>query len=64
MSLAIPTVAIVVILIALSVPHLSIQHLEGHHGSFGQTWTAFVGVSSVNRFRASTIAGELMSVGA
>jgi amino acid transporter len=43
-SLAVPTVAVVVILIALSVPHLSIEHLEGHQGSFGHTWTAFVGV--------------------
>jgi amino acid transporter len=43
-GLAIPTVAVVVILIALSVPHLSIHHLEGHHGGFVQTWTAFVGV--------------------
>jgi amino acid transporter/nucleotide-binding universal stress UspA family protein len=43
-GLAIPTVAVVVILVALGMPHFSVRNLEPHVGSFGQTWTAFVGV--------------------
>jgi len=43
-TLALPTVAVVVTIILLSVPHLSLTHLEPMHDSFGKNWTAFVGV--------------------
>jgi amino acid transporter len=43
-SLAIPTVIVVVIIILLSVPHLSFAHLQRPHENFGHNWTAFVGV--------------------
>jgi hypothetical protein len=44
MALAIPTVMVVVVLIALSVPHLTLAHLGRSHQSFGETWVAFVDV--------------------
>jgi len=43
-ALAVPTVIVVVVLIALSAPHLTLVHLEKSHKSFGETWVAFVGV--------------------
>jgi amino acid transporter/nucleotide-binding universal stress UspA family protein len=43
-SLAIPMVIAVVVIVALSAPHLTISHLEAPHQTFGQNWTGFVGV--------------------
>ena len=43
-SLAIPTVIVVVIIILLSAPHLTFAHLQRPHQNFGHNWTAFVGV--------------------
>src|SRR5476651_2236111 len=43
-ALAVPTVIVVVILIAMSAPHLTLQHLERSHESFGQLWVQFVSV--------------------
>ncbi len=43
-SLAIPTVIVVVIIILLSAPHLSFKYLQPPHQNFGHNWTAFVGV--------------------
>lgn len=42
--LAIPTVIVVVVLIVLSLPHLTTEHLQPPLGSFGKNWMAFVGV--------------------
>jgi amino acid transporter/nucleotide-binding universal stress UspA family protein len=42
--LAAPTVIVVVLLIAFSVPHLTFQHLEAPHTNFKDAWVAFVGV--------------------
>jgi len=43
-ALAIPTVVVVVLLVAFSAPHLSLAHLEPPHSSLKHNWTAFVGV--------------------
>ncbi len=43
-ALALPTVIVVVVLVGLSVPHLTTQHLERPHESFSQLWVQFVGV--------------------
>jgi amino acid transporter/nucleotide-binding universal stress UspA family protein len=44
-SLAIPMVIVVVAIIALSVPHLTLAHLESaHHTSFRKDWVAFADV--------------------
>jgi amino acid transporter/nucleotide-binding universal stress UspA family protein len=42
--LAIPAIIIVLLIIALSAPHLNVQYLEPPHENFGHTWIAFVGV--------------------
>ncbi len=42
--LALPTVIVVIALIALSAPHLTLAHLEPPHESFRQLWVQFVGV--------------------
>ena len=43
-GLALPTVAVVVMIICLSLPHLSLANLEPTHDSLMHNWTAFVGV--------------------
>lgn len=43
-TLALPTVAVVVTIILLSLPHLTTQNLEPSHVSFSKNWVAFVGV--------------------
>lgn len=43
-ALAVPTAVVVVILIALSIPHLTLQNLEPLHESWGHTWVSFVAV--------------------
>lgn len=43
-ALALPTVLVVLLLIALSVPHLTLRYLEPPHESFKQLWVQFVGV--------------------
>ncbi len=43
-SLALPMVAVVILLIVLSAPHLTFQHLEPMKQGFRHTWVAFVGV--------------------
>ncbi len=43
-ALALPTVLVVVVIIALSLPHLTLAHLEPTHESFGHNWIAFVAV--------------------
>lgn len=43
-GLALPTVAVVVLTILFSLPHLTWSHLETSHKPFTQTWTSFVGV--------------------
>ncbi len=43
-TLAVPMVAVVVAIIALSAPHLSFAYLEPSHASFSKNWVAFVGV--------------------
>ena len=42
--LAIPAVIMVAVIVLLSVPHLSILHLEPRHENLENTWIAFVGV--------------------
>ena len=42
--LSVPTVIIVIVLIAISAPHLSTKFLERPHESVGQVWVQFVGV--------------------
>jgi amino acid transporter len=42
--LSVPTVVIVVILIAVSAPHLTTHFLERPHESFSHVWVQFVGV--------------------
>ncbi len=44
LALGIPTVVIVVALIALSMPHLTFAHLEPLHESYRALWIQFVGV--------------------
>ncbi|HEY5753244.1 MAG TPA: universal stress protein [Chthoniobacterales bacterium] len=43
-GLAIPTVAVVVILILLAAPHLTTTHFEPSHESLSHNWVAFVSV--------------------
>jgi amino acid transporter/nucleotide-binding universal stress UspA family protein len=43
-SLAIPMVLAVIAVVALSVPHLTLTHLEPPHTSFGKNWVAFADV--------------------
>src|SRR6476620_3798146 len=43
-ALALPTAVIVVVLVALSVPHLTTHFLEPPHRSLGAGWVQFVGV--------------------
>src|SRR5438094_283011 len=43
-ALALPTVVVVVLLIALSAPHLTTRFLEPRHQSFTIVWVQFVGV--------------------
>src|SRR6266446_4484157 len=43
-SLAIPTVLVVVVIIAMSLPYLTVEHLEPSRQSFAKNWTSFVGV--------------------
>ncbi|TAL06561.1 MAG: amino acid permease, partial [Verrucomicrobia bacterium] len=43
-TLALPTVIVVVAIIALSAPHLTLVHLEPTHAKFSKNWVAFVGV--------------------
>src|SRR5881296_240271 len=43
-ALALPTAVIVVVLIALSVPHLTTHFLQPPHKSLGAVWVQFVGV--------------------
>jgi len=41
--LAIPTVLVVAALIVISIPHLTLEHLEAPHSSISSAWVAFVG---------------------
>ena len=43
-ALALPTALVVVVLVALSVPHLTTHFLERPHRSLGAVWVQFVGV--------------------
>src|SRR6266446_5304690 len=43
-ALALPTAVIVIVLVALSVPHLTTHFLEPPHKSLGAVWVQFVGV--------------------
>jgi len=43
-ALALPTAVIVIVLIALSAPHLTLVSLEPRHTTLGYTWLLFVGV--------------------
>jgi amino acid transporter/nucleotide-binding universal stress UspA family protein len=43
-ALALPTAVVVVVLVALSVPHLTTHFLEPRHKSLGAVWVQFVGV--------------------
>src|ERR1043166_992747 len=43
-ALAVPTVIVVILLIAVSAPHLTRQFLEPRHESLGALWVQFVGV--------------------
>src|SRR5437016_123398 len=43
-ALALPTAVVVVILIGISVPHLTTRFLEPRHESLGVLWVQFVGV--------------------
>ena len=43
-ALALPTVVIVILLIALSAPHFTTHSLEPRHQSLGTVWVQFVGV--------------------
>src|SRR5262249_5580241 len=42
--LSVPTAIIVVLLIALSIPHLTTRYLEPRHHDLGAVWVQFVGV--------------------
>jgi nucleotide-binding universal stress UspA family protein len=44
MSLAVPTVMVVIIINALAAPHLTTAHLTPPHASLHTTWVQFVGV--------------------
>ena len=41
-ALSVPTVIVVVALVALSIPHLTLAHLEPLHFHFGTVWVQFV----------------------
>ena len=43
-ALSVPTMVVVVLLIAVSAPHLTTQHFEPLHDSYGHVWVQFVGV--------------------
>src|ERR1051326_1438494 len=43
--LALPTVVVVVVIILMSLPHLTLAYLQPSHISFGNNWTKFVGRS-------------------
>src|SRR5438132_9566776 len=43
-TLAVPTVIVVVVLIAITAPHLTTQYLERPHENPAQLWVQFVGV--------------------
>src|SRR5213596_1725550 len=43
-ALALPTAVIVIVLIAISAPHLTTHFLEPRHESLGAVWVQFVGV--------------------
>jgi amino acid transporter/nucleotide-binding universal stress UspA family protein len=43
-ALALPTAAIVIVLIAISAPHFTTHFLEPRHESLGMVWVQFVGV--------------------
>jgi nucleotide-binding universal stress UspA family protein len=43
-ALAVPTVIVVIALIAISVPHLTTRFLQPRHESLGTLWVQFVGV--------------------
>jgi amino acid transporter len=43
-ALALPTVIVIVGIIALSIPHLTFQNLRPLEGSWGHIWISFVGV--------------------
>ena len=42
--LALPTVVVVVVIILVSLPHLTLAYLEPSHKSFAKNWSSFVGV--------------------
>jgi amino acid transporter/nucleotide-binding universal stress UspA family protein len=42
--LSVPTACVVVLLVLVSVPHLTLTHLEPPHESYEQLWVQFVGV--------------------
>ncbi len=44
MALSLPTLVVVIALIAISAPHLTTRFLEPRHESFGMLWVQFVGV--------------------
>jgi amino acid transporter len=44
LALALPTVIVVVLIIVLSLPHLTLGHLQPTHESFAHNWKAFVAV--------------------
>jgi amino acid transporter/nucleotide-binding universal stress UspA family protein len=43
-SLAVPTVIVVILISAMSLPHLTVAHLQPSHQSFARNWTDFVSV--------------------
>src|SRR5260370_9745341 len=43
-GLAVPTVIVVVVMIAISTPHLTTHFLQPRHESLGALWVQFVGV--------------------
>jgi amino acid transporter/nucleotide-binding universal stress UspA family protein len=42
-ALSVPTVVVVALLILVSLPHLTLQHLEPLHDNLGHVWVQFVG---------------------
>src|SRR5260370_25933335 len=56
-ALAVPTVIVVVVLIAISTPHLTTHFLQPRHESLGALWVQFVGV-----ILALSCAGSLANV--
>ncbi|PAZ02593.1 MAG: hypothetical protein CAK85_00515, partial [Spartobacteria bacterium AMD-G5] len=43
-TLALPTVAVIIAIIALAIPHLTFENLQPLHGSASHIWVSFVGV--------------------